>query len=279
MQNRLPLSVAVITLNEEANLPRCLASVRDLATEIVVVDSGSKDSTEKVAQQFGAKFSVQPWRGHVAQKNLALAACSQPWVLSLDADERVSPELGASLEQLFSGPAPSADGYEINRRTFYLGQWVRHAWNPEWRLRLVRREKAQWTGRDPHDRLEVDGRTARLKGDLLHYSYKDLSDHFTRMIRHARTSADSLERAGRRCRWYHLAISPWLALGKRLILKQGFCDGRRGWIIAYSTFFSVLAKYAFLFEKQTHTRTGRDQPTAARPPQGDSSGPQPSGPS
>ena len=118
MQNRLPLSVAVITLNEEANLPRCLASVRDLATEIVVVYSGSKDSTEKVAQQFGAKFSVQPWRGHVAQKNLALAACSQPWVLSLDADERVSPELGASLEQLFSGPAPSADGYEINRRTF-----------------------------------------------------------------------------------------------------------------------------------------------------------------
>jgi glycosyltransferase involved in cell wall biosynthesis len=250
MQSRLPLSVAIITLNEEANLPRCLESVRTLAAEIVVVDAGSQDGTERVARAAGAKFCVQPWQGHVTQKNLALAACSQPWVLSLDADEAVSPELAVSLRELFAGHPPVAAGYAINRRTFYLGHWVRHAWQPEWRLRLVRREKAQWRGRDPHDRLEVAGATAPLRGDLLHYSYKDLSDHFQRTIRHARTSADSLERLGQRCGWYHLVISPWLALGKRLILKQGFRDGRRGWIIAYTTFFSVLAKYAFRFEKQ-----------------------------
>ncbi|MCU0782809.1 MAG: glycosyltransferase family 2 protein [Verrucomicrobia bacterium] len=254
MQSRLPLSVAVITLNEEKHLARCLASVRELAAEIVVVDSGSTDGTEKVAREFGAKFSVQPWQGHVAQKNLALAACSQPWVLSLDGDEAVSPELAVALRELFSGQPPAADGYEINRRTFYLGEWVNHSWNPEWRQRLVRREKAQWQGPDPHDRLEVTGgNTARLQGDLLHYSYENLQDHFERTVRYARISADAMERAGKRCRWYHRVFSPWRVLCKRLLLKQGFRDGRRGWIIAYTTFFSVLAKYAFLYEKREVT--------------------------
>lgn len=278
MQSRLPLSVAIITLNEEANLPRCLESVRGWASEMVIMDSGSTDGTESIAREFGAKFSVQRWHGHVAQKNLTLAACSQPFVLSLDADEEVSPELAATLRGLFSDRLPGLDGFWINRRTFYLGQWIRHSWNPEWRLRLVRREKAQWMGRDPHDRLEVSGgRTARLQGDLLHYSYADLRDHFERTVRYARISADSLARAGQRCRWYHLALSPWMALGKRLLLKQGFRDGRRGWIIAYATFFSVLAKYAFLFERQV--RTSHTQPSAAISPPAESSEPHPPAPS
>ena len=247
----LPLSVAIVTFNEEHNLPRCLESVRGLAAEIVVVDSGSVDGTEKVARTSSARFLVHAWQGHVAQKNIALTSCTQPWVLSLDADEAVSPELAAALGRLFSANEPAADGYEVNRRTFYLGDWVNHAWNPEWRLRLVRREKARWLGYDPHDRLEVGGGSIqRLEGDLLHYSYANLQDHFERTIRYARISADALERAGRECRWYHLVFSPWLGLGKRLLLKQGFRDGRRGWIIAYTTFFSVLAKYAFLHEKQ-----------------------------
>ena len=108
----------------------------------------------------------------------------------------------------------------------------------------------RWIGQDPHPSLEVIGDAERLSGDLLHYSYASLQDHFERTIRYARTSADNLERAGRPCHWYHLFFSPWLAMAKRLILKQGFRDGRRGWIIACTTFFSVLAKYAFLFEKQ-----------------------------
>lgn len=170
--------------------------------------------------------------------------------MGLDADEVVSPELAASVRALFASRDPAADGYWINRRTFYLGRWIHHAWYPEWHLRLARRQKARWTGPDPHARLEVHGPTVRLKGDLLHYSYRDLQDHFQRTIRYARISARSLAQQGRRCRWYHLALSPWLALGKRLILKQGFRDGIRGWIIAYATFFSVLAKSAFLLENQ-----------------------------
>lgn len=274
MQSRLPLSIAVITLNEEVNLPRCLESVRDLAAEIVVVDSGSTDRTPEIARQAGALFVSQPWQGFTRQKNLALESCSQPWVLCLDADEAVSPELAEAIRRAFP-PPPAVNSFKLNRRTCYLGEYIWHAWYPEWCLRLVRRDTARWTGTDPHPHLSVAGDTARLKGDLLHYSYADLRGHLERTIRYAQTSADSLAAAGRRFRWYHLAISPWLALCKRLILKQGFRDGWRGWLIAYSAFLAVFAKYAFLAEKQRQTR--RHQQLTTAPPAGESSGPKPSG--
>jgi glycosyltransferase involved in cell wall biosynthesis len=246
----LPLSVAVITLNEEANLRRCLASLGGLAGEIVVLDSGSTDRTGDVAREFGAKFSVQDWPGHVAQKNRALQLCTRPWVLALDADEALSPELAEAIRALFSAGEPKCAGYHLNRRTFYLGSWIWHAWYPEWHLRLVHREHARWAGRDPHDRLEVDGASGRLAGDLLHYSYRDLRDHFERTIRYARISAERLHEEGRRARWHHLACSPWAGFARRLIGKQGFRDGWRGWVIAGTTMFSVFAKYAFLMERQ-----------------------------
>ncbi len=246
----LALSVAIITLNEEANLPRCLESARTLASEIVVIDSGSTDGTRDVARRFGAVFEVQPWQGHVAQKNLALKRCTQPWVLCLDADEAVSPELAAAIRQLFAGGEPPEDGFLANRLNFYLGRWIRHAWYPEWRLRLARRERARWIGLDPHDRLEVDGATRKLKGDLLHYSYTSVLDHFQTSLKYARIMADSYARAGRPCRWYHAVCSPWLAFLKILILKGGWRDGWRGWVIAGAKGFNVFAKYAFLLERR-----------------------------
>jgi len=254
MQSRLPISVAVITLNEEDHLPRCLASVRELASEIVVVDSGSTDRTAEIAKEAGTVYRFEPWAGHVAQKNKALAACSQPFVLSLDADEEVSPELAEALHQLFADRLPEPNGFWINRRTFYLGQWIHHSWNPEWRVRLVRKERAQWMGRDPHDRLEVTGNTSRLSGDILHYSYTDLQDHFGRTLRYARISAETLRRDGKTCRWYHLVFSPWLAFLKKLILKSAWRDGWRGWIISVATFFGVFAKYAFRMEMQLNSQ-------------------------
>ena len=262
MQSRLPLSVAVITLNEEKHLPRCLASVRELASEIVVVDSGSTDRTAELAKAAGSVFLSEPWAGHVAQKNKALAACSQPFVLSLDADEEVSPELAEALRQLFAQRLPGPDGFWINRKTFYLGQWIRHSWNPEWRVRLVRKERAQWAGRDPHDKLEVKGHTARLMGDILHYSYADLQDHFGRTLRYARISAETLRRNGKTCRWYHLVFSPWLAFLKKLILKSAWRDGWRGWIISVATFFGVFAKYAFLLEMRLKSHPDCGKPAS-----------------
>lgn len=275
MQSRLPLSVAVITLNEEVNLPRCLGSIRDLAAELVIVDSGSTDRTQEISRQMGALFIAQPWLGFTRQKNFALERCSQPWALCLDADEAVSPELAEAIRRAFASP-PSVNGFELNRRTSYLGKWIWHAWYPEWCLRLVRREAARWAGADPHPSLSVTGATAKLSGDLLHYSYGDLQEHLERTLRYARTSADTMALAGRRCCWYHLVISPWFALGKRLILKQGFRDGWRGWIIAYSSFLAVFAKYAFLAEQQRLAQRRPQPPTDL--PTGTSSASRPPGP-
>jgi glycosyltransferase involved in cell wall biosynthesis len=259
MDQRLPFSVSLITLNEELNLPRCLESVRHLASEIVVVDSGSTDGTEAVARTAGALFISHPWQGFTRQKNLSLDHCTQPWVLCLDADEAVSPELARSIRQALTG-SPAVRGFEVNRLTYFLGGWIRHAWYPEWRVRLVRREDARWTGADPHPGLEVPGPAAKLGGDLFHYSYRDLRDYFERTVRYARTSAENLDRRERRCRWYHLVFSPWLAMAKRLIVKQGFRDGWRGWIIAYATFFSVLAKYAYQYERRAARKAEPETP-------------------
>ncbi|HTA94937.1 MAG TPA: glycosyltransferase family 2 protein, partial [Verrucomicrobiae bacterium] len=177
-ERKLPLSVAVITLNEEKNLSRCLESVRGMASEIVVVDPGSTDRTREIAESFGAVFKINPWPGFVAQKNVALQSCTQSWVLCIDADEAVSPELAAGIRQLFADGDPREQGFFVNRLNFYVGQWIRHAWYPEWRLRLVRRANAQWGGLDPHDKLEVNGVSRRLAGDLLHYPFSSVQEHF-----------------------------------------------------------------------------------------------------
>ncbi|MGE4294845.1 MAG: glycosyltransferase family 2 protein [Campylobacterales bacterium] len=246
----LPLSVAVITLNEEANLARCLESVRALRpAEIVVVDSGSTDKTAEIAARFGARFEHNDWPGHVKQKNHAFSQCVQPWVLSLDADECLTPELAESILRLFENGEPNRDGYWLNRRTWYLGEWIWHAWYPEWRLRLVRREKARWVGTDPHDKLEVDGATARLTGgDFLHYSYSDLTDHLHRMQKYAQIAARAEAAKGKPFRWTKLLFSPPGRLFKSLFIKGAWRDGWRGVVIAFSDATSAFMKYAYMYE-------------------------------
>lgn len=250
MNERLDISVAVITRDEEANLPRCLESIGGLASEIVVIDSGSTDRTCAIAEKFGAIFEVHAWQGFVAQKNIALKRCTRPWVLCMDADEAVSPGLESEIRQLFASGGPRENGFLINRLNFYLGRWIHHAWYPEWRLRFVRRDCAQWVGLDVHEALEVTGPTRRLAGDLLHYPFCSLSDHFQNTLKYARLAADSYERKNHPCRWYHLILSPWMASFKILVLRSGWRDGWRGWIIAGAKWLNVFAKYAFLMERR-----------------------------
>jgi glycosyltransferase involved in cell wall biosynthesis len=247
---RLPLSVAIITLNEETNLKHCLASVRGLASEVVVIDSGSIDGTREVAEQAGAICKVHAWPGHVAQKNFALEHCTQPWVLCLDADEAVSDELAATLRRLFASGDLPENGFFVNRLNFYLGKWIHHAWYPEWRLRLVRRGHGQWGGLNPHDKLTVKGATRRLKGDLLHHPFSSVRDHFETELKYARITAESLRRSGQPFRWHRAVFSPWLVFLKTLLLKGGWRDGWRGWIIASAKWFGTFAKYAFLLESR-----------------------------
>lgn len=255
----LPLSVAIITLNEEANLERTLASLGGVAAEIVVVDSGSTDRTVEIAESHGAHVLHRDWPGHVAQKNRALEACSQPWVLALDADEPLSPELAEAIRGLFAQGEPALAGYWVNRRTWYLGDWLWHAWYPEWRLRLVRRERARWQGQDPHDYLTVDGKTGRLRGDLLHYSYEGVDDHFRRTIQYARISANALIADGKRFRWHKLLFSPWFRLLQSLVVKQAWRDGWRGWVIAYSSMLAGVLKYAFMLEHERNRKHGDER--------------------
>ena len=248
---KLPLSVAIITKNEAANMPRLLDSLAPLEpAEIVVVDSGSSDDTVPIAENRGARVIETDWPGHVEQKNRALDACTQPWILSLDADEPISPELAKNLRDLLLGNAASKDGYEISRLTWYLGDWLRHIWYPEWRLRLVRKGKARWTGYNPHDRLEIDGAVGRLAGDIHHYSYTDIEDHFRRSIDYARIGAQALAARGKPFRWHKLVLAPVVRFVRLLIFRQGWRDGWRGWIIAWSSMFSGFLKYAFLYEIQ-----------------------------
>jgi hypothetical protein len=169
-------------------------------------------------------------------------------VLCLDADEQVSPELVASIREALQ-EAAGENGYYVNRFNFYLGEWIRHAWYPEWRLRLVRRDRAKWGGLDPHDKLEVEGQTARLKGNLLHYPFSSVFDHLESELKYARIMADSYARSGRTCSWYHVLFSPWFAFFKSLLLKSGWRDGWRGCVIAGSKWFNTFAKYALLWER------------------------------
>ncbi|MBC8095039.1 MAG: glycosyltransferase family 2 protein [Akkermansiaceae bacterium] len=244
----LPLSVAIITLNEEENLPRCLESLAGIAAEIVVIDSGSTDRTQAVAEKFQAFFEAHPWEGHIAQKNFALSRCTQPWVLCLDADEALAPCTAAEIRELLSGDPIEPDGFWLNRRNFYLGAWIRHAWNPEWRLRLVRRDRARWGGLNPHDKLEVPGRTTRLRGELLHYPFTTLRDHLETELKYARIMAESYRQSGRAFHWYQAVFSPWVACFRVLVLKGGWRDGWRGWFIAGTKWMGTFAKYAFLME-------------------------------
>jgi hypothetical protein len=172
-------------------------------------------------------------------------------VLFMDADEAVSAELAGALRELFMGGGPRCDGYFLNRRTWYLGAWIWHAWYPEWRLRLLRRGAGRWGGLEPHASLTVDGAAARLEGgDLLHYSFRDLEDHLRRTIGYSRTMAESYAAQGKRFRWRYLLISPWVAVFKHLVLKQGWRDGWRGWLVSGIRGIDVFVKYAFLLEKE-----------------------------
>ncbi len=172
----MKISFCLITLNEEKNLPRCLASCAGLADEIIVLDSGSTDATEKIARQFGARFEHQDWLGFVGQKNRVLSLATRDWIFSLDADEELSPELRAEILSLKNSGAPShnVNGYSMPRCVLYEGRWIRHGdWYPDRLVRLFRRDHARFAGGNVHERLEISGPVQDLHGDLHHYSFAD----------------------------------------------------------------------------------------------------------
>lgn len=252
------LTVAIIAHNEQDRLPKTLEQIQDIASEIILINSCSTDNTVAVAQSYGAKVFTEEFKGYVEQKNSLIPKCTQDWILFLDADEVVNDELKAAIVKAIA--SGNAQAYEMNRLTFYLGKLLKHAWQPNYRLRLVRRAAhPKWVGEIVHESLACDDAVARLPGYIIHYSYRDVNDHFERTIRYAKMSAQSYIKRGKKPSLAKIIFSPVFSFIKLYFIKLGFLDGRAGYIAAQSAFIYTFLKYVFLWEASLGLKSQFDE--------------------
>ena len=239
------LSACVITLNEEENLPRMLASLAGIADEVVIVDSGSTDRTPQIARDSGTSFFQRTWTNYSDQKNFAAQCAGNDWVLSLDADEELSSPLQTALLS-WKKHTPEYCVYELARKAFYLGDWIEHSgWYPDFQRRLYRRDQAEFSG-IVHESLRFSGKVGRLSGDLLHYTVRSLDEHAANVERYTALAAQQMFAQGKR-QWKGamMLAAPW-SWFQNFVLRGGFMDGYRGALIARMAARSVRLKYAKL---------------------------------
>jgi len=265
--DRLDLSVAIITCNNAATIARTLQSVAPLRpAEVVVVDSGSTDGTERICMESGAKVVRHAWEGHVRQKQFALEACGARWVLSLDSDESLQPELVQEIREALQRSQDDSAGYEMIRRLWWKGRELTHVFQPEWRLRLVRRDAARWTGYDPHDRLEVHGSVRRLRGIIRHDAFADVPDLVRKQVAHGLRAAESYKAMGRNGSLAMLAVSPTAAFLKQMVFKAAFLDGWAGWVCASGAAVSAGVKQMRLLELSRDAQAAQKAREQSPPP-------------
>jgi glycosyltransferase involved in cell wall biosynthesis len=236
------LSACLITLNEEHNLRRSLLSLRGIADEIVIVDSGSTDGTEGVARENGAAFHFRKWTNYAEQKNYAASLAQMDWILSLDADEELSSALQTAIVD-WKKRSPQFDVYEVARKTWYLGAWIKYSgWYPDFKKRLYRKAIAQFAG-SLHETLQFSGHCGRLAGDLLHYTVYDFAEHQANVEHYSTLAAQQMFEAGKK----HWRAALWLATPwsffQNYILRAGFLDGYRGALISRMAARTVRLKY------------------------------------
>jgi glycosyltransferase involved in cell wall biosynthesis len=243
------VSVTVITRNEAADLADALASVA-WADEIVVVDSQSTDDTASIARRFTDRVVEREWPGYIAQKNYAASIATHDWILSLDADERVTPELAAEITTRLA-TMPREAAFRIPRVTWHLGRWIRSTdWYPDFQLRLYDRRAAEWTGQYVHEAVTVRGAVGELVGELQHYAYRDIADHLETIDRYTTLAARQMYEAGRRAGALDLAVHPPLAFLRNYLARGGFRDGATGFVISRMNAYYVFLKFAKLWELQ-----------------------------
>ncbi|MCA9289495.1 MAG: glycosyltransferase family 2 protein [Phycisphaerales bacterium] len=247
----IDLAVAICACNNMRTLPDTLRSVADLASRLVVVDSGSTDGTIDLARSFGAEVIHRDWTGMVEQRQFALDQCrEQAWVLVLDSDESVDETLRTSIRRLVTENPADVAGASFNRKVWFLGGWLHHVFQPEWRLRLVRGGSGRVVGAHGHDRIDVDGRVERLTGTCRHDSWADLPDMMRSYVRFAESSASSARRGGRAI---DVLVRPGVAVFKQYVLKRGFLDGRRGFIASMGVGVGTLLKHLHLMSRRPGT--------------------------
>jgi glycosyltransferase involved in cell wall biosynthesis len=240
----MKISATIVALNEERNIGRAIRSLQSCTDEIVVVDSGSSDHTREIAASLGARVAEEPWRGYAAQKNFAASCAANDWILSIDADEELTPALAAEIAALKTQP-PVVDAFTMPRLARYLGRWIRHSgWYPDRKVRLYRRDRAQWQGEYVHESVEVSGRTGHLNSDLLHFTCDSRSQHLHTLDRYTSLAAKALVASGKPVPFRRLVADPPWTFVRSYIIQRGFLDGTHGFIIAGMAGFYTFMKYA-----------------------------------
>jgi len=240
----IKLSAVIITYNEEEHLEKCLNSLLDVADEIVVVDSFSTDNTKTICEKFKVKFIEHAFKGYIEQKNYALSLAKFDYILSLDGDEALSDQLKKSIQNIKSNWI--FDGYYCNRLNNYCGQWIKHSdWYPDKKLRLFKKGSGEWKGINPHDRftLKSDKKAGKLKGDLLHWIYRDYKDHNQKVEKFSTIAAQSYFELGIKSSIFKIIFRPTWAFFKAYFLRLGFLDGLNGLVICVQTFNVTFLKY------------------------------------
>ena len=248
----MTLSVAIVAMDEEANIGRTLASIR-WADEIVLVDSGSKDRTREIAREHHARVIEEPWRGYVAQKQFAIEQCTKDWILLLDADEEVSPGLADEIRAALANPG-DINGFWLPRKNLFLGRWIRHGgFYPDPKLRLFRRGEGFVTGHDPHDRCElkpeIPRRTRQFQNAMVHYTYPNLTLYLAHMNRYSSLGARlAVEKGHTNFSFADIVLRPWFTFVYNYFLRLGFLDGREGLLLHLYHAVYVSWKYAKAWE-------------------------------
>jgi glycosyltransferase involved in cell wall biosynthesis len=246
--NSIKLSVVIITFNEEENIEDCLRSVVQVADEVVVVDSFSTDKTKSICERYGVRFMLNAFEGHIQQKNFAMKQAGNDVVLSLDADERLDENLILEIQKIKSNFV--GDGYSVNRLNNYCGTFVHFGeWNPDWKIRLWDRRKGEWGGENPHDKviLKNGSKLGRMKGRLVHFTYRNPTQHFLQVHTFSEIAASEAFKKGKRANFIvHLILYPYFIFVKVYFLKLGFLDGTTGFILALHAAYYRFLKYTKL---------------------------------
>lgn len=248
--SRAKLSVVIITLNEEENLPRCLASIKKIADEIVLVDSGSKDKTISIARSWGARVFIRPFDNFANQRNFALEKARGTWILSVDADETVTKSLAKEIKKAIC--SDRFDAYSIPRKNIIFGKFIKHTrWQPELdrHIWLFKKEKGRWVG-DVHEEVEVQGKVSKLNSAKIHYQYKTVSEFFEMMNRYSEMEAEEKFRKGIKFSYFRLFYDPLYNFLVRFFYRLGFLDGWRGFVLSYLMAIYHLQVWAKIWERQ-----------------------------